>query len=471
VLLAGGSAAQIVSGLAFAKVLAQVGGPTAVGLQGIYLSVMTLTVLVCGFSVGQAMISGARGTELTDVTVRLAQLGGVVLWWYRLAATVVIGVAVTTAVVLRATGHAGPVAWQEVLLIGCAVSALLVQSGELAVLTAAQRAGAVAVALAAGSLLGSASACATVLLIEDSVALAVAQLALAQAAAATLVRRRSRALGTMARGNRGRLPALLREGLPLTLSVALGSGVQASVPLLVQALGSTFDAGLYRAASAITVSYVGVIVVGLARDYFPRVASAAPGSVSSVVSEQQRLLLAVAHPMVMIGIVVAAPVLRLAYSPAFDQAEVLFALQMLGDLFRLAAFCFAYLVMARLGGRSYLALEAAAGAALLLFSVLGMHLGGLNGLGLGYCFAYALYLVLAAGVCHVRLGLRFDASITRAFALSCLAAFSLVALVGSRPQQVVIAFLALIPSFVAASSAIRRHRARRRAPLVPLEES
>ena len=160
------------------------------------------------------------------------------------------------------------------------------------------------------------------------------------------------------------------------------------------------------------------MAVTLACDYYPRVAGSSPQELVDLPRQQQRLLLTACVPLVIAGTLFAGPALRLAYSPSFEVASTFFGLQLVGEVMRLTSFTYAYVLLARAGRGTYLALESAAGALLLVLGVTGLNLFWHNGLGAAYLITYTAYLVAAAELCRRRCAVRPSPGIMCALAIT-----------------------------------------------------
>src|SRR5690349_3320706 len=84
---------------------------------------------------------------------------------------------------------------------------------------------------------------------------------------------------------------LLRFGGPYTLSMLVGTGVQLTLPVLVLNSLGPENVGFYRAAVAVSVSYLGFLLTAMAQDYYPRVAAAGtqPPTLVALINQQHRL--------------------------------------------------------------------------------------------------------------------------------------------------------------------------------------
>lgn len=215
---------------------------------------------------------------------------------------------------------------------------------------------------------------------------------------------------------------LLGFGIPYMGSMLVGAGVLMVLPILVlHALGSA-EVGLFRAASSIAINYLAILLSAMAQDYFPRVAGASddPATLNGIINDQLRLILLIGGPAILGMLAVTPYLVHLLYSSKFAGAADLLEWQLIGDLFKFATWTMSFVVMARLGGRTFFLTEFAGGTLLLLSSWLGMVIWGLPGLGIAFLVTGACVFLLYWAVLWHRMVLRWNRANVVLFA--CLAA-------------------------------------------------
>jgi PST family polysaccharide transporter len=187
----------------------------------------------------------------------------------------------------------------------------------------------------------------------------------------------------------------------------VGGGVLLLVPVLVlHALGQK-DVGFYRAASAISITYLGFLLNSMAQDYYPRVSAVneQPSELSRLVNEQLRLVLLLGGPVIL-GMLALVPYLvPLIYSEQFAPTIDLLEWQLIGDLFKLSSWTMAFVILARNGSGTFFMTELCGGALMLVSSWLGMRWFGLSGLGVGFVLTSAAYCLICWGMLRRSLGL------------------------------------------------------------------
>jgi O-antigen/teichoic acid export membrane protein len=188
---------------------------------------------------------------------------------------------------------------------------------------------------------------------------------------------------------------LLAFGGPHTASNLAGSGVHLFLPVLILSLLDLSSVGLFRASFTFSASYLGLVLVALSQDYFPRLAAERDRALAPrTVNQQFRVLLLIGGPLIHAAMAFAPTLLRLLYSSEFLPAVSVLRWQMIGDVFRFQAVVLAYVVLVFGRPLRFFAMEAVGGL-VLIGSVFGaVRIFGLPGSGIGYAIAYAVYALV-----------------------------------------------------------------------------
>lgn len=190
--------------------------------------------------------------------------------------------------------------------------------------------------------------------------------------------------------------SLLQFGVPYSASMLVGTGVQFAIPAVVLYMLGPESVGHYRAAVAISVTYLGFMLTAMALDYYPRVSAVSdqPEVIVRLVNEQLRLTLLLIVPLIF-GMLAMAPFLipRL-YSSAFSPSVNVLEWQLAGDLLRFWSWTMGTALLARGRSRTIFCVELVFGVNILVVSYFGMHWFGLVGSGLGFLGAYGVHFLL-----------------------------------------------------------------------------
>ena len=397
-LLGGSSGVGIVSGLLAAKVWALRVGPAGVGLQALVTSIGGIASLAATMGIGTALVRrGTRAGALDPLRVSSVRRAAWVCMVVCTLATAAVLFAVAPWLRTWIAHDALPVS--TVAAVAVLSAALAAQSVAVSVLSTYRRVRVLARVNAVTSVVAASVGAALVVVGGRRiipVALAAGASAAAVLAGWALRRCVPRAAG--AGPASGRMLAsdaagLLRFGVPYTVSTLLSSGVVLVLPLLVLSAMGGAQAGEYRAAATISVGYVGVVLVALAQDFYPRASSLRddPRALRDATRAQQRLILAVGGPIVLSGIGVATLLLPAAYSPAFRSAAGVFGWLMLANVFKFASWTLSFVQLARGRTGAYFLTEAIYGVATVTGTLIAVARGSLAGAGAAFLIGYAIY--------------------------------------------------------------------------------
>ncbi len=218
---------------------------------------------------------------------------------------------------------------------------------------------------------------------------------------------------------------LLGFGVPFMASMLVGTGVLTLIPVLVLHALSREDVGFYRAASTISISYLGFLLTAMGQDYYPRVSAVSdqPELLVRLINDQLRLVLLLAGPIIL-GMLALVPYLvPLVYSPQFAPASNLLEWQLLGDLFKFSSWTMAMVVLTRMGSTAFFGLELLGGTLMLLTGWLGMRWFGLEGLGGSFLLSCCIYFSVCLFILRRKLGLRWTTENKLLFLLLVLTTF------------------------------------------------
>lgn len=198
----------------------------------------------------------------------------------------------------------------------------------------------------------------------------------------------------------------LREGRSM-LSLGAYLTVSSAVTLLASYLFITYlthfygeaATGLYNTGYTLVNSYVGMIFMAIAMEYYPRLSSARGRRHHSelIVSHEMSTALWVLIPVISIFICGARLIVNILYSSAFEAVIPYISMAVIGVGLRASSWCMAYAILARGDGGLYIITEASSAVAYLGLNIPLYHYFGLDGLGAAYILWYGIY----AGVCYL----------------------------------------------------------------------
>ena len=391
-LLGGASAITILIGLVSSKVTAVLLGPSGFGLMALYQSIIALTVMIAGLglptAVTRAMARALAGGE-TEEAIAARRAGWIVtICAAAIAMALVAGFAPEIGEVMLGSHADSTWAW----FIVPAILFSMLSTLQIAVVNARHRVADLArISVLSAALTLVPAIVLTWMFRSRGVAPALAASMLITLLVSHHYYRRSREEDLPARG--GRTVPLLEScreliafGLPYVASVAVGAGILAILPVLIlQVLGAE-EVGLFRASSALAVNYLSVILASLSQDYFPRVASVSDDTeaLNRIINDQLFLILLLAGPVILAMMGAVPYLIPLLYSHRFAGAAEILEWQLIGDLFKFATWTMGFVIMTRLGSKTFFLTELFGGTTLLASSWFGMKIWGLPGLGIAF---------------------------------------------------------------------------------------
>ena len=431
-LLGSSSAVAIVIGLGTAKALAVLVGPDGVGELGLLQSLVTLAVTLFGLGIGVGVVRVGSAMAPVAGDFRAIARGGwiVTAAGVALAALVMIAFRRPLASLLLGPDRSP----SDVVLMVAAVAFTIAAQLRVGLLNARQRVSALARLQVATSLV---VAVATVISVavagRRGLGIAVVLGGLGSYLVAEFFAWRDRigsGQGASPADSRRVAGALLRFGLPYTGSLVVGTGVQLVLPAMVLHALGTESVGYYRAAIGLSSGYLTILLTSMARDYYPRVAAAPDDHqfLSTLVNQQQRLVLLLGAPIILFLLAFAPVVVPIVYSRSFMPTVEVLQWILVGELFRFSSWTLAYVILARERSNVYFATEAVAGVLLLITSWLGTRALGLPGLGLAYLATYASYLAITFIVATRSFGRIWNPSNLLPLAAASAAALAIIAL-------------------------------------------
>jgi antigen flippase len=480
--LSSASAVSILMGLVSAKVSAVLLGPGGLGYMGLLQSLLGLSGLVAGLGVGTGLVrAGARAVAEHDARQEAALRDGAWLLCWGLGGLAFLLLSLLRAPVSRVM-LGGPEHTGAVLIVGAALLLTLAAAVQMSILNAHHRVG----ALARAGVLTSACGTGLSLLIiwqlrARGIAWAVLATGLASWAVSYYFARQTPAPRLRLAGQEvwGATRALLRFGGPFTASMLVGTGVQLMLPVLILHALGTSNVGYYRAAAAVSLNYLGFLITSMGQDYYPRVSAVGddPTVLGRLINDQYRLVMLLGGPVILGMLALVPYIVPLIYSPQFAPTVALLEWQLIGDIFKFAAWTMSFVILARSGSLMFFCTELVGGACALSFSWLGMRWFGLEGLGIAFILSTGIYYLLCWVILRRTIGLRWTKTngllfVTLTLAACLIRALPYVGLVRARtPIALLLATLASVGSLyviwgeIGGLKGLLAWRDRRRAPV------
>jgi PST family polysaccharide transporter len=448
-MLGASSAITVVAGLAAAKLWAILVGPVGIGYFGLLSSLLGLATLVAGLGVSAAIVRfGAKAVAEEDA-LQTAALRKAAWLITLVAGGLACGLMLLFRAQLSEIFLGGAAREGDIPIVAAALLMAMISGLQTGLLNSEHRVGALAKYAVCTAIAGTAIEVAIVWRLRQSgIPFALLAGAAVGVAMSTVLVRNELSRASVRASFRqawDRAGSMLRFGMPYTASMVVGTGVLLVMPVLVLHVVGSASVGYYRAAATIGIAYLGFLLSAMAQDYFPRVSAVHDRAVElgRMINQQQRLLMILAMPIILLALALAPIIVPILYSPKFSPASSILEWQLAGDVLRLSSWTMAFVVLARNGGAWFFATELIGGTATLAASWIGMQHYGVTGTGIGYLTGYAVYAAVVWAIVRRDIKLRFTMSNRIIFACSVasVALIRVLPLAGLTPMRLPVALL------------------------------
>ncbi|HVM38993.1 MAG TPA: oligosaccharide flippase family protein [Sphingomicrobium sp.] len=390
--IGGATLAALLIGLARNKAVALIGGPAAIGLFGLFTTIISMGASVAALGLDTSAVRQlAQRRDDTAEVERTQRAVWTMAWPLAItgAAAVFLFRRPIAAFAAGSSVYADTVGW---LSIGVAAS--VVAAAQLAILQGHGRIGDLARVRLWGSLVATIAAIYAVYRF-GTLGIAIAGISIPLVTAVVgfwygraLPRSNWRQLadGSLA----GQWRALATIGIVVMSTNALVTLNDLSVRAVVSNRLGLEPLGLFVASSAIVWVNLSLVLNAMAADYYPRLSSVAHDAraMSTILNQQLHVALGLAAPA-LIAVSAGAPVvLAILYSPAFAESAFVLRLLVAAGVLRLGTWALGFALLARRASGSYMLAEIAAAAAIPLAWFL-LPRTGLWGVGLALILSAA----------------------------------------------------------------------------------
>lgn len=192
---------------------------------------------------------------------------------------------------------------------------------------------------------------------------------------------------------KGRVMLVL--GLAIASTGILDNSKIYLIRLVISHFGDITDVGLYTAGVAVANQYIGMVLLSMASDYSPRLASVSDNIdvFKETINRQMKLLVTLVTPLVLIFILFIKPITIVLYSSKFLPIIGMLEWMMLGMLFRSVAWCITFCYVAKGDAKFFFWNEVATTLYSSLLAIFGYVIGGFEGMGIGFCLMYVFYTI------------------------------------------------------------------------------
>lgn len=191
----------------------------------------------------------------------------------------------------------------------------------------------------------------------------------------------------------GQWRALSRFGISIMLTAVATSIAYLIVRTLIQKELGFAALGHFEAAWLISMTYIGFVIGAMGTDYYPSLTAIIGDrqAVRRLVNDQAEIIILLAGPVLLAMIGLAPWVIELLYSREFEAAVPILRWQVLGDVFKIASFPLAYIILAEGAGRRFMAVEISATCVFVLGVWIGLPYFGLKAAGIAFFLMYVYH--------------------------------------------------------------------------------
>jgi antigen flippase len=419
---------NIILGIVRTKFLALWLGPAGVGVLGIYNSVVQTASALGGLGIGRSGVRQIAETAGAGFMDRCARSVAATLRWSLVLGLIAGGVVLLLCVPIsrftfRHKQQAPQIGW-----LGLAVVATILSAGQIATIQGTRHVRFLAQQNVIGAFLGTLVSIPIVYLYGQAgvvwVVLSVSLIGLASSSfyvrKVPLVKVR---LAWRDYWTEGR--SLIRLGVILMMTGLLSTGTLLVVRTFLNRQMGEASTGYFQSAFSISAVYLDFILQAMAADFYPRLTAASQDHevCNRLVNEQMEIALLLAAPLILTMLAFSQIVIYLLYSSNFGPACELLRWQMIGSLFKVAAWPIGFIPLAKNQGLKFLVCELLWNATYLGIILLGLKSYGLVIAGTGFVAAYGLLfvwtLLLGARLTGFRLN-RINRTLLAVFLSACL---------------------------------------------------
>lgn len=413
VLVGGSSVANIVIGIARAKAMAVLLGPSGVGLAGLYNSIADITSTVAGMGVnssGVRQIAAAVGSGDTELigrtTVVLRRVSG--LLGLLGAALLIAFSGQISRLTFGNSGYTG-----GICLLSLAILFRLVSAGQGALIQGMRRISDLAKMGVWSALFGTLVTIAVIFLLREK---GIVPSIVCGAAISILISwRYSRKVRIQfppmaASEVRQDVGALLKLGVAFMVSSLMTMGSAYVIRIIVLRQVGFEGAGLFQSAWTLGGLYVGFILQAMGADFYPRLTAKANDNVACnrLVNEQAFIGLLLGVPGVLATLTLAPLVIPIFYTAKFQPAVEILRWFCLGTILQIISWPMGFITLAK--GRQNVFLFSDLAWTLVYISLAWTCIRsfGLNGAGIAFFGSYVFHALMTYVIVRQLSGFRWS---------------------------------------------------------------
>ncbi len=242
---------------------------------------------------------------------------------------------------------------------------------------------------------------------------------------------------------------MLVMGVAMSVSSILSNGGSYILRGFIRINGSLDEVGIYQAGFAILTTYMGLIFSAIATDYYPRLAAVNKDNVkcAKTVCQQGDVTTMIMGPMLCLCLILMPYIIQILYSDKFIPACSFVMWGCLGMIFKLASWLISFVFVAKGESKLFIYNEVLANIYILIFSIIGYKLWGVEGLGIAFFVIYLVYSLQVYFIAHRRYHFEFTKSFTKNFlfmAFMVVSIFLVLLCIGGYIKYIIVSLIALV---------------------------
>jgi len=230
---------------------------------------------------------------------------------------------------------------------------------------------------------------------------------------------------------------MVKLGVVMMITNLIGVLTTFIIIAYIKRTGSLSDVGLYQGGISLTTQYVGLIFSAMIVDYFPRLSAINKDEfkVRELANQQSEIMLLIITPLLITLIITAPLIIRILLSKEFVPLVNFIRCIAIGLLFQAAAHSMALISFAKGDRKTFLILSIIGNALLILSSILGYKLYGLNGISILFIFQAILCFIIVFITAYKKYNYWMSKSFIKIFSLGIILISLIYLLVVIAPSQ------------------------------------
>jgi O-antigen/teichoic acid export membrane protein len=171
--------------------------------------------------------------------------------------------------------------------------------------------------------------------------------------------------------------------------------------------------GYYAAATTLTITYMGVIFSSMAADYFPKLSAINKDNqaLNKAILDQTKIVLLLGTPLILLMFTFSDYIIPILYSKEFILSRVLLLWMLLAVFFQLISFPIGYVFLAKSKGKIFIFTQSQWNIVFIIGAFLSLKFDyGLEGIGIAFCTAYLLGLIVNIFIIRRVTNLKYDST-------------------------------------------------------------